>query len=88
MENYGIYYIKSLLPSYFHSEWSFSQQYLTEPATTVAFSDDNKTVSVVGHSGNFYSMSILEDGKMIVDKTIQFVSDENDPFSDRTNTIR
>jgi len=88
MENYGISYIKSLLPGYFHSEWSFSQQYLPETNVSCAFSDDNKGIHVIANSGNYYFISIDDTGKTNIDKNVLFVSDENDPFSNRTNTIR
>jgi hypothetical protein len=88
MENYGISYIKSFLPGYFHSEWSFSQQYLPESNVSVVFNEDNTGLHIIGYSGNYYYISINESGTTNIDKTVMFVSDENDPFSNRTNTIR
>lgn len=86
MTNYGIGFIKNYLPAYFDSEWSYSQFYIRETYIYLAFVSD-KQIVCIGGSGNYYEMEI-NDNRLNVIKTIQFYSDQNDPFSNRTNTLK
>ena len=86
MNGYGIGLIKNYLPAYFDSEWSYSQFYIKETDIYLGFINDRQIVCI-GGTGNYYEME-LNDNRLSVIKTIQFYSDQNDPFSNRTNTIK
>ena len=83
---YGTYYFTDYLPQYFSSEWSFTQFYLDKVIVNSIFIDDKEIVSI-GDNGNYYVLS-FENNKSTVVNTFRFVSDENDPFNDRTTTIK
>jgi WD40 repeat protein len=84
---FGLGYFKFALPSYFSSEWSFSRIHLSEEWTNSCFNGEN-TIWTIGSSGNCYQIEFNKEGKMEILKTIKFISDDSDPFSNRTNTIR
>ena len=83
---YGVGYLKSVLPSYFSSEWSFIQFYLNNITTFSLFKSDKEIISI-GNNGCFYSLT-FENGEAKINKSYKFVSDEDDPFNDRTSTIK
>lgn len=84
---YGISYIQSILPSYFSSEWSFVQFYLSDICTYSMFKNDRNEIISIGDNGCFYILS-YDDKKANIVKTYKFISDEDDPFNDRTTTIK
>eukprot|EP00164_Ancoracysta_twista_P000102 GFYU01000144.1.p1 GENE.GFYU01000144.1~~GFYU01000144.1.p1 ORF type:complete len:358 (-),score=87.71 GFYU01000144.1:505-1578(-) len=50
-------FMKSLLPNYFSSEWSFAQFRVPEVRTICAFGNEKNTLIVVGADGSFYKAS-------------------------------
>ena len=91
---YGISYIKSLVPTYFDSQWSFAQIYLKHLWTYNIFSKENFNLISVASNGCFYILSFdiqntaadSHTNKHII-STFKFLSDSNDPFDNRTSTI-
>lgn len=83
---YGTYYLTDFLPQYFSSEWSFTQFYLTDIVSYSIFKNDTELISI-GNNGCFYHLGFNDNEPKIV-SSIKFVSDEDDPFNDRTSTIK
>jgi WD repeat-containing protein 45 len=84
---WGISYINSYLPQYFSSEWSFSQLKLPDVITYSSFIDNNNQIITIGDNGCFYEI-LIENYKLKTTKNYKFISDEDDPFSNRTSTIK
>ena len=89
---YGAHYLKSFLPSYFNSEWSFIQIYLNHSITYSIFSKQTNNIITIASNGCFYSIDFLYDNKSKqssykIVSTLKFLSDHNDPFDNRTSTI-
>jgi len=84
---YGVSYFQSILPSYFSSEWSFVQFYFSNIRTYSIFTKNNNELITIGDNGCFYILS-FENGKSSIVKTYKFISDEDDPFDNRTITIK
>ena len=89
-ENYGSSYIKAVIPvpEYFNSEWSFSKIYLSGIETFSIIKSDEKTIYSFGNDGQFYKINFSDADKPIIEKTIKYISDESDPFSERSTTIK
>lgn len=83
---YGMSYLQSMLPSYFSSEWSFIQFYLENIISYSIFLGNDEIITI-GNNGHFYVLSFKNDEKKII-KTYKFISDNNDPFNNRTTTIK
>jgi WD repeat-containing protein 45 len=91
---YGISYVKSMLPKYFDSQWSFAQIYLKHIQTYNIFSKEAFNIISVASNGCFYiltfdTQNVVTDthtNKHII-STFKFLSDNNDPFDNRTSTI-
>jgi len=59
-------FMKSLLPKYFSSEWSFAQFRVPDARTIVAFGSDKNSIVVVSADGSFYKAMIPnEPGEMV-----------------------
>lgn len=82
--NIGI--IKSFLPSYFSCEWSFVQLLIDGVVLDPIFIND-KTIILIGNNGCYYKV-LLDQYKIEVDDTYKFISDSDDPFSERSLTIK
>jgi WD repeat-containing protein 45 len=89
-ENYGSSYIKAVLPvpEYFNSEWSFCKIYLTGLEVYSIIKPDEKIIYSFGNDGQFYKINFTDIDNPIIEKTIKYISDENDPFSERSTTIK
>ena len=92
-ENYGTGYLKNYLPemivpSYFNSEWSFCKIYLSGIVTYSVFNKLNNRIYSFGNNGEFYEISYEDVNNPKVEKTIKYISDESDPFSERSTTIK
>ena len=85
---YGMKYVKSVLPEYFNSEWSFCQIYL-KGITTYSIIDNTKTkIYTFGNNGQYYVLNYEDIDNPIIEETIKFLSDESDPFSENSTTIK
>lgn len=82
---YGIMYIRNYLPKYFNSKWSFSQYYLGIVCYSVIHG--NKVYSI-GYDGQYYEINFENHETPNIDRVIKFISDDNDPFSKRSTTIK
>lgn len=87
-DDYGMKYIRNVLPEYFNSQWSFSQIYLSGIETFSVVDNTKKKIFVFGNNGQFYLVDYEDTLNPIIEKTIKYISDESDPFSDRSTTIR
>ena len=47
-----------------------------------------KNIFVFGNNGQFYLINYEDTLNPIIEKTIKYISDESDPFSERSTTIR
>lgn len=83
---YGTYYFTEYLPNYFSSEWSFNKFYLKDIIGYSIFVDRYEIITI-GNNGCFYNLTFY-DNITKIESTYKFVSDENDPFNDRTSTIK
>lgn len=81
--NYGINYVKFLLPEYFHSKWSFTTYTIENVKTVNRFDKDKKIIYGVGSDGQFYECSYENYEKPIIEKVIKYVLDKDDPFHNR-----
>ena len=87
-DNYGMPLIRWALPQYFSDNFSFAQFNLTEISTISSFDRNNPKIYSFGRDGQFYELNYSDLENPKIDKTIKYISDENDPFSDRTSTIK
>ena len=89
-ENYGSSYIKAIIPvpEYFNSEWSFCKIYLTGIESYSIIKSAEKVIYSFGNDGQFYKIDFSDPEKPTVEKTIKYISDESDPFSERSTTIK
>jgi WD repeat-containing protein 45 len=88
-DNYGVPYIKWALPQYFSDKWSFSQFNFENVISYSVFDTKNKfRIFSFGDNGQFYELNFSETDNPVIDKAIKYISDENDPFSERTTTIK
>ena len=85
---YGMKYIKGVLPEYFSSEWSFAQVYLSNTDTHTWIDSVEKKLYTFGNNGQFYLIDYEDPKVPIIQETIKYISDESDPFSKRSTTIR
>lgn len=87
-DSYGMPLIKWALPQYFSDKFSFTQFNLTNISTISSFDRNMSTIYSFGQDGQFYELNFEDIENPVIEKTIKYVSDENDPFSQRSSTIR
>ena len=87
-DDYGMKYIRNMLPDYFNSQWSFAQIYISGVETSSVVNNIEKKVYVFGNNGQFYIIDYTDTLNPIIEKTIKYISDEGDPFSERSTTIK
>lgn len=87
-DNYGISYVKWALPQYFSDKWSFTKFYLPDISTCSTFDRTTHKIYTFGNDGQFYELDYEDINNPTVEKTIKYISDENDPFSERSSTIK
>uniref|UniRef100_A0A6C0B4P9 Anaphase-promoting complex subunit 4 WD40 domain-containing protein n=1 Tax=viral metagenome TaxID=1070528 RepID=A0A6C0B4P9_9ZZZZ len=87
-DDYGMKYIRNVLPDYFNSQWSFSQIYLSGIETFSVVDNTAKKVYVLGNNGQYYIVDYEDTLNPVIEKTVKYISDESDPFSERSTTIR
>ena len=89
---YGIEYLKSFLPKYFNSEWSYIQIYLNQSLTYNIFSKNTNNIVSIASNGCIYIIEysydpIYNTSSHKIISTLKFLSDKNDPFDNRNSTI-
>lgn len=87
-QNYGISYVKWALPEYFHSKWSFAQFQIPDVTTYSIFDQNINKLYSFGSDGQYYELNFQDNKNPIIEKTIKYISDESDPFSERSSTIK
>ena len=87
-ENYGISYVKWALPDYFHSKWSFAQFQVPDVITYSIFDRYVNKLYSFGNDGQYYELNFQDFNNPTIEKTIKYISDESDPFSERSSTIK
>ena len=87
-ENYGISLVKGILPEYFHSRWSFTQFHIPEIKTYSIFDKTKQIIYSFGSDGQYYILDFHDKSKPTIERTIRYISDESDPFSERSSTIK
>lgn len=84
---WGIQKLTSFLPEYFNSEWSFSQIKIPNVLLYSNFIKNLDEIVSIGDNGCFYVLNFNE-ATGIIEKNYKFISDEDDPFNNRTTTIK
>lgn len=84
--SFNIGFIKSFLPAYFSSEWSFAQLVIDGIVLNPIFVND-KTIVLIGNDGCYYKV-LMDKYKIEIDDSYKFISDSDDPFSERSLTIK
>ena len=87
-DSYGMPLIKWALPQYFSDNFSFLQFNLADISTISSFDRKTSKIYSFGQDGQYYELNYTDIENPTIDKTIKYISDENDPFSDRTSTIK
>ena len=93
LKGFGIGTITSFIPNlvkpnYIDSEWSFSQIYLSNIITNSVIDKDNQKIYSFGNDGQFYDINYSNSKEPKIEKIIRYISDESDPFSKRSTTIK
>lgn len=76
------------LPKYFQSKWSFCQFYIKSVFTKSIFDNDAYKIYTIGDDGQFYILNFENINNTYIEKTIKYISDIDDPFGERSSTIR
>jgi WD40 repeat protein len=82
-ENYGMNYVKYILPKYFHSKWSFMSYTIPDIHTLNIFDEKTCNIYSFGKDGQYYECCFNDPNKPIITKVIKFIIDKEDPFKDR-----
>jgi WD40 repeat protein len=84
-ENYGISYIKFLLPNYFHSKWSFMSYTISNVNTLNIFDENTCMIYSFGNDGQYYECAFNDINNPSINKVMKYIIDKDDPFKDRKN---
>ena len=92
-KGYGVQTIASFIPNvvrpnYVDSEWSFCQIYIPNVITSSVIDKGNQKVYSFGEDGQFYEINYTDSKEPKIEKVIKYLSDESDPFSKRSTTIK
>ena len=79
---------KIVRPGYMDSEWSFCQVYIPNISTNSIIDSNTNKIYSFGNDGQFYEIDYTDYKKPKIDKVIRYTSEESDPFSNRTSTIK
>jgi len=82
-QNYGISYVKFLLPSYFHSKWSFMSYSISNINTLNIFDENICMIYSFGNDGQYYECSYNDINNPTINKVMKYIIDKDDPFKDR-----
>ena len=82
-ENYGISYVKFMLPNYFHSKWSFTSYSITNVNTLNVFDSEICMIYSFGNDGQYYECSYVDPNNPTINKVMKYIVDKDDPFKDR-----
>jgi hypothetical protein len=85
-ENYGISYVKFLLPSYFHSKWSFMSYTIPNVNTINVFDATSNMIYSFGSDGQYYECDYNDTNNPSINKVMKYIVDKDDPFKDRKNS--
>lgn len=85
---FNIDFIKSMLPSYFTLKKSVIQFQMNGIITNSVFEKNSKKIYSLGNNGQFYVLNYENYNKPQIDKTIKFVKDDVDPFTERRSMIQ
>lgn len=87
-DSYGMPLIKWALPQYFSDSFSFTRFNLANISTVSSFDRREPKIYSFGQDGQFYELNFTDIDNPVIDRTIKYISDENDPFSQRSTTIK
>lgn len=87
-DNYGMPYVKWLLPQYFSDKWSFIQFNLHNIPSISSFDRNQQKLYSFGLDGQYYELNYSDIENPTIERTIKYISDESDPFAERTTTIK
>lgn len=87
-DSYGISLFKFALPKYFNSKWSFCQFNLPGIISYSIFDNNKYMLYAFGNDGQYYELSFEDYNNPTIERTIKYISDESDPFSERSSTIK
>jgi WD40 repeat protein len=85
-ENYGIAYVKFLLPSYFHSKWSFMSYTIPNVNALNVFDENSNMIYSFGSDGQYYECAYDDTNNPSINKVMKYIVDKDDPFKDRKNS--
>ena len=85
---FNIDFIKNIIPSYFTLKKSVVQFQMNGIITNSVFEKNSKKIYSLGNNGQFYVLNYEDYSKPLIDKTIKFVKDDIDPFTERTSMIQ
>jgi WD40 repeat protein len=85
---YSIGLFRNIIPSYFTLKKSVVQFQMNGIITNSVFEKNSNKIYSLGSNGQFYVLNYEDVNKPIIDKTIKFVRDDIDPFSERTSMIQ
>tara|TARA_Y100000389_G_C17434614_1_gene504725 strand:- start:339 stop:1397 length:1059 start_codon:yes stop_codon:yes gene_type:complete len=87
-DSYGMPLIKWALPQYFSDKFSFLQFNLADISTVSSFDRTSSKIYSFGQDGQYYELNYADINNPTIEKTIKYISDENDPFAERSSTIK
>ena len=87
-DSYGMYYVKWALPQYFSDYFSFLQFNIPDISSYSTFDKTKQIIYSFGQDGQYYELNYSDMENPKINKTIKYISDENDPFADRSSTIK
>ena len=87
-DNYGMSYVKWALPQYFSDKWGFTQFSLPDISSCSTFDRVLNKIYTFGNDGQFYELDYSDISNPTIEKTIKYISDESDPFAERSSTIK
>jgi WD40 repeat protein len=76
------------LPKYFQSKWSFCQFYLKSTYSKSVFDSETYKIYTIGDDGQYYILNFIDTKNSYIEKTVKYISDMDDPFGERSSTIR
>tara|TARA_Y100000991_G_C21959875_1_gene343913 strand:- start:268 stop:1335 length:1068 start_codon:yes stop_codon:yes gene_type:complete len=93
LKGYGVGTLASLIPNivrpnYIDSEWGFCQIYISNVLSKSVIDKKNQKIYTFGNDGQFYEINYTNSKDPKIERVIKYISDESDPFSKRSTTIK